>query len=69
MQLLPIIKNVTWYVDGKAVYTARNNVPTTPGKIMLNVWPGTGVDSWLSKYNGKTPLVAQYDWVSFTAGK
>ena len=36
---------ITWYVDGKAVYTATNNIPSTPGKIMLNVWPGTGVDS------------------------
>jgi len=58
---------ITWYVDGKAVYTATSNIPTTPGKIMLNVWPGTGVDSWLGRYDGRTPLVGTYDWISYTA--
>lgn len=57
---------ITWYVDGKEVYTATKDIPSTPGKIMMNVWPGIGVDSWLKAYNGKTPLVAQYDWASFT---
>ena len=56
---------ITWYVDGKAVHTATNNIPTTPGKIMLNVWPGTGVDEWLGPYNGATPLVGQYDWINW----
>jgi len=56
---------ITWYVDGKAVYSATENIPTTPGKIMLNAWPGTGVDEWLKPYNGRTPLVAQYDWINW----
>lgn len=56
---------ITWYVDGKAVYSATENIPTTPGKIMLNAWPGTGVDEWLKPYNGATPLVAQYDWINW----
>ncbi len=56
---------ITWYVDGKAVYSATENIPTTPGKIMLNAWPGIGVDEWLKPYNGATPLVAQYDWINW----
>jgi len=32
---------------------------------MMNVWPGINVDHWLGRYNGKTPLVASYDWVSY----
>lgn len=32
---------------------------------MMNVWPGTGVDSWLNAFDGKTPLVAQYDFLSY----
>lgn len=56
---------ITWYVDGKAVHTATNNIPTTPGRIMMNAWPGTGVDEWLKPYNGRTPLVAQYDWINY----
>lgn len=57
---------ITWYVDGKEVYTANKDIPSTPGKIMMNVWPGIGVDSWLNPYNGAAPLTAQYDWASFT---
>lgn len=56
---------ITWYVDGKAVYTATNNIPETPGKIMVNAWPGIGVDEWLAPYNGRTPLYAYYDWISY----
>lgn len=58
---------ITWYVDGKAVYTATRDIPSTPGKIMMNVWPGIGVDEWLKPFNGVTPLTAQYEWASFTS--
>lgn len=59
---------ITWYVDGKAVYTVTSgDVPVTPGKIMMNVWPGTGVDGWLQAYNGATPLTAYYDWAVYDA--
>lgn len=57
---------ITWYVDGKQVYTATSNIPSTPGKIMMNAWPGTGVDSWLGAYNGATPLTAQYAAASYS---
>ena len=59
--------SITWYVDKKPVYTAYNNIPQTPGRIMMNVWNGTGVDEWLKHYNGVAPLTAQYDWISYTA--
>lgn len=57
--------HITWYVDGRAVYTAYNDIPSTPGKIMMNAWPGKGVDAWLAPYNGQTPLYAYYDWISY----
>lgn len=57
--------HITWYVDGKAVYTATTDIPSTLGRIMMNVWPGTGVDDWLGAYDGKTPLTAQYQWVTY----
>ncbi len=59
--------SITWYVDGEAVYKAETNIPSTPGKIMMNVWPGTGVDSWLKPYDGTTPLTAKYLWVTYNA--
>ena len=57
--------SITWYVDGKAVYKATSNIPSTPGKIMMNVWPGIGVDDWLKPFDGTTPLTAKYQWVTY----
>ena len=56
---------ITWYVDGKAVYTATRDIPRTPGKIMMNAWNGKGVDDWLRPFNGRTGLTAYYDWASY----
>lgn len=56
---------ITWYVDGEAVYTADKNLPSTPSKIMMNTWPGTGVDGWLKAFDGTTPLAAEYKSVSY----
>lgn len=56
---------IKWFIDGKEVYTAYNNLPKTPGKIMMNVWPGIGVNEWLNPFNGKTPLTAHYKWVTY----
>ena len=49
---------ITWYVDGEEVYTADKSIPSTPSKILMNVWPGTGVDGWLNEFDGTTPLTA-----------
>ncbi|MFR6314367.1 MAG: beta-glucanase [Ruminococcus sp.] len=57
--------SITWYVDGKAVYTATIDIPSTPGRIMMNTWPGIGVDSWLKAFDGTTPLTARYQWVTY----
>ena len=59
--------SITWYVDGKEVHKADKDIPVTPSKIMMNVWNGIGVDSWLGKYDGTTPLTAEYQWARFTA--
>ena len=59
--------SITWYVDGKEVHTVTENIPTTPGKLMMNTWNGIGIDSWLGKYDGTTPLTAEYQWARFTA--
>lgn len=59
--------SITWYVDGEEVYTATENIPSTPSKIMMNVWNGIGVDSWLGAYDGAAPITAQYKTAAFTA--
>ena len=58
--------SITWFVNGEVVHKVTENIPNHPGKIMMNVWPGIGVDSWLGNFDGETPVHAYYDWVRFT---
>nr|AAZ17396.1 glucanase-xylanase fusion protein gx-56 [synthetic construct] len=58
--------SIKWYVDGQLKHTATTQIPAAPGKIMMNLWNGTGVDDWLGSYNGVNPLYAHYDWVRYT---
>ena len=58
--------SITWYVDGIEVYKATDNIPQTPGKVMMNTWPGVGVDGWLNAFDGTVPLRAEYDWMRIT---
>lgn len=58
---------IVWFVDGVEVHTATNNIPKTRGKIMMNVWCGKGVDSWLRAFDpSNMPLTAEYEWFSYT---
>lgn len=57
---------INWYIDGKLVHTATDNLPVTPAKIMMNLWNGTGVDDWLGPYDGASPITAEYEWIKFT---
>jgi endo-1,3-1,4-beta-glycanase ExoK len=61
--------SIKWYVDGNCVVTengSRGALPTTPSKIMMNHWPGIGVDQWLGPFNGQVPKTAQYEWMRYT---
>jgi endo-1,3-1,4-beta-glycanase ExoK len=59
---------IKWYVDGNLVHTEDGSsgpLPTTPGRIMMNLWPGTGVDDWLGPFTYTTPIYAYYDWIKY----
>ena len=63
---------IKWYVDGDLKHTEVGNIdplPTTPGRIIMNLWPGITTDpnivAWLGTFEYSFPLTAQYDWVSF----
>jgi beta-glucanase (GH16 family) len=58
--------SIKWFIDGKLVHTATENIPQDPCKIMVNLWPGTSEEiGWLGElYNGGT-VSAQYDWVKY----
>jgi beta-glucanase (GH16 family) len=61
--------SIKWYVDGNLVHTengSRGALPTHSAKIMLNVWPGIGVNGWLGPFKYTGPLSFQVDWVKYT---
>lgn len=72
--------HISWYVDGKKVYTAtgceegghhhaQGSLPRHNMQIMVNFWPGTGVDDWLGEFHYTAPLYAEYDYIKFKAAE
>ena len=66
---------INWYVDGKWVYGVNNQgfnapygkkMPSHPMQIMVNLWPGIGVDSWLNHFWYSGPKYASYDYIKYT---
>ena len=60
---------IVWCVDGQKIHSedgSRGELPSTPGRIMMNLWPGTGVDGWLKPFTYRGPVQASYDWVKYT---
>ena len=61
--------SITWYVDGKPVHRATENIPSTPGRIMINNWPGKAagdqnVAGWSGVFDGVYPIApAEYAWI------
>lgn len=59
---------INWYVDGQKVYSVNSGtLPTHAMQVMANLWPGTGVDTWLGSFTYSSPLTAQYKSFQFTA--
>jgi endo-1,3-1,4-beta-glycanase ExoK len=61
--------SISWYVDGKLVHSEDGSagpLPTEPGQIMVNLWPGVGSDHWLNHFNYTGPVQARYDYIRFT---
>ncbi|WP_437183307.1 beta-glucanase [Shouchella miscanthi] len=57
--------SITWYVNGEPIATRTENIPTTPGKIMMNLWNTYGIDEWAGRYTGEATQ-ATYEWVRYT---
>jgi endo-1,3-1,4-beta-glycanase ExoK len=60
--------SIKWYVDDVLVHTetgSRGPLPSVPGRIMANLWPGIGVDSWLGSFTYTGPRYAKYDWIQY----
>jgi beta-glucanase (GH16 family) len=60
---------IKWFVDGVLVHTetgSRGPLPSHNMKLMVNFWPGIGVDGWLGPFTYTGPLSAQYEWLKYT---
>lgn len=66
---------INWYVDGVWKWGVNNTgfnapagtpMPSHPMQMMVNLWPGTGVDGWLGAFTYTNPLYAKYDYLKFT---
>ncbi|MCX5749984.1 MAG: family 16 glycosylhydrolase [Candidatus Saganbacteria bacterium] len=63
---------IIWSVDEKEVHRengSRSPLPKTPGRIIANLWTGKDVDGWLGKFEYRSPLRAEYDWIKYTPFK
>lgn len=64
---------ITWYVDGVGVYSATTDIPSVPGKIMINAWPGKSegddnVVDWSGRFDRVFPVPdAEYKWIGYKA--
>ena len=62
-------RRIEWYVDHRLVHAVEGgDVPTVPGRIMLNLW---AVDESASAWAGRLPdgvdrAEARYEWVRFS---
>ena len=61
--------SITWYVDGKAVYQATENIPSHAGHVMMNLWNVTDDKAyWPGKFECEEfPLIAQYEWIGISS--
>lgn len=59
--------SITWYVDGKAVYKATKDIPTTPGQIMMNIWNVADSSAdWAGRFDESyLPVNAEYQWIGY----
>lgn len=63
---------IVWFVDDEPVYkvtaSAKNPLPSTPGRILMNHWCGVPDSAgWMGKYEGVSDKTTQYEWVKTSA--
>ena len=60
-----VVFNCDWAAKGCGNISGA--LPTHVGKMMVNYWPGIGVDSWLGTFNYPgSPTYAVYDSIKYT---
>lgn len=59
------VDGIYWYVDGILMHQVTTGaLPANPGKVMVNLWPATGVDAWTGAFTYPgAPVKAYYDYI------
>lgn len=67
---------IKWYIDGVQKWEVNSatgtnvglgkKMPNHPMQVMVNLWPGIGVDAWLGPFNYTQPLYASYNYIKYT---
>ena len=58
--------SITWYVDGKMVHKATNNIPSHPQSLMMNLWNCAGKNDWCGAFDeSKLPVQSAYQFISY----
>ena len=59
--------SIVYYVDGKAVHETTDNIPSTPGRIMMNLWNVHDSNKeWAGKFDdSKLPVTSSYQWFGY----
>lgn len=60
--------SITWYVDGRAVYRATKDIPTTAGQLMVNIWNVADSNAdWAGRFDpSNLPARAEYQWFGYS---
>ena len=62
-------ESIKWYVDGKLMHTATENIPNLPQRIMMNVWICNIID-WAGSFDPNIlPVYAECDYVKYYKAK
>jgi endo-1,3-1,4-beta-glycanase ExoK len=59
--------SIRWFVDGKEVHRATDNLPVTPQKIFFSHWGTEQLVDWMGPFKTPVgPVIMEVDWVAFT---
>ena len=63
--------SITFYVDGRSVYRATENIPSHPGQVMMNLWcVADSHASWAGRFTGEgLPVYAEYGFVGYKSAE
>lgn len=58
--------SISFYVDGRLIHTATENIPTHSQQLMMNLWNCKGYDGWSGTFDeSRLPVSASYEFIAY----